>query len=362
MRFHVLGLPHTQVNKDYPNNVCAYTQKVVKFVEMMKDLGHEVLLYAGEQTMPGDAPADEHVVCITLDDQARFFPDPYPERVPEFLASHPGFAVFNAAAAVAIKDRTRDDDDIIITFGGTAQLPVSQRNERLRTVEAGIGYTGTFSDYRVFESYSWMHTILGLQSSGDVPDGTPYDTVIPNFFDPADFPLGRHDGDYVLFIGRTVERKGIRLAIEAAQQAGQTLLIAGGQGNVDVSTHPGYLGMVGPERRAELMGGASAVLVPTVYTEPFGGVAVEAQLCGTPVITTDWGAFTETVDQGQSGWRVRTMGEFVWCLRNIHEVSRGAPAIRAAARARYGMDTIKHSYQDYFERVLVESEERRPGK
>ncbi len=47
----------------------------------------------------------------------------------------------------------------------------------------------------------------------------------------------------------------------------------------------------GAEERLALLGNAKSVLMPTYYLEPFGGVHVEAQLCDTPVITTDWSAF-----------------------------------------------------------------------
>ncbi len=48
----------------------------------------------------------------------------------------------------------------------------------------------------------------------------------------------------------------------------------------------------GAEERLALLGKAKSVLMPTYYLEPFGGVHVEAQLCDTPVITTDWSAFS----------------------------------------------------------------------
>jgi glycosyltransferase involved in cell wall biosynthesis len=106
---------------------------------------------------------------------------------------------------------------------------------------------------------------------------------------------------------------------------------------------------VGPERRGELMAGAQAVWVPTIYCEPFGNVAVEAQLCGTPVITTDWGAMTETVEDGVTGFRCRTLGEFLDAARNVHRLS---PAyIRGRAEALYSTQAVARRYQRHFERL-----------
>jgi hypothetical protein len=60
MRFHVVSLPHTQTTKDFAG--CAYTEKVRRFCNMMKGLGHTVYLYAGEEN---EANVDELIPCIT---------------------------------------------------------------------------------------------------------------------------------------------------------------------------------------------------------------------------------------------------------------------------------------------------------
>ena len=53
--------------------------------------------------------------------------------------------------------------------------------------------------------------------------------------------------------------------------------------------------------RSAVLGGATALLAPSAFIEPFCGAAVEAQLCGTPVVCTSYGAFTETVEDGATG-------------------------------------------------------------
>lgn len=97
-----------------------------------------------------------------------------------------------------------------------------------------------------------------------------------------------------------IERKGVGIAVEVAKRLGMKIKLAG-QGLEKVGDHEyegsgfrvnyegiEYLGSVGVQERADLLAYADAVLVPTTYLEPFGGVVVEAMLAGTPAITTDF--------------------------------------------------------------------------
>ena len=91
--------------------------------------------------------------------------------------------------------------------------------------------------------------------------------------------------------------------------------------------------------------------MPTMFMEPFGGVAVEAQLCGTPVITTDHAAFSETVKHNFSGYRCHTLEQFCWAAEHVDRLASPAE-IRDRALRKYSIETVKYMYQEWFEMLL----------
>ncbi|PKM73925.1 MAG: hypothetical protein CVU91_02440 [Firmicutes bacterium HGW-Firmicutes-16] len=348
LRFHLLGLAHLETHKR--NSSCAYTQKIIKLANMLKKNGHTVYFYGVE----GSEVNCDRFFSVTSQEVLKNTYGDY-DRTTSFFKMNPNdFAhqLFNTCAITAIMEN-RQDQDILLCTMGVNQKPIADA-VNLLTVEPGIGYSGVFSSHRVFESYAWMHYIYGLLH---VDDGAWYDAVIPNYFDPADFPFKAQKQDYLLYFGRIISRKGVQAASEIAKQTGNQLYIVG-QGSLNDPVEGLYLGnekhivykpAVGPEERAELLSNAKAVLMPTYYLEPFGGVNVESQLCGTPVITTDWGAFPETVLHGVTGYRCRVFEEFCWAVNNIHRIKPSA--CREWAEKNYSMDRIGKMYEEYFQRV-----------
>lgn len=340
MKLHIVGLPHTQTTPDYV--WCAYTAKITKFCTMMTRLGYEVYLYGGSEN---SAEVTEHVEVVDDADREKWFGHYDWDRhvFNGFQSDAEWWVVMNARVVTEITKRAEPGDMLGIIAGG-CQQSLAKSLPDLVPVEWGIGYSGVWAPYRVYESYAWMHYLAARRKDDDV---RYYDTVIPNYFDPADFnPRAGTDGEYLLFLGRHTARKGLAVVKEITERSDIPVITAG-QGSERV---PGakYVGVVRGQDKADLIAGARALLCPTTYLEPFGGVAVEAMLSGTPAISTDYGAFTETIAQGVSGYRCSTLGDF------MHAVREGATLDRQGVidhAQKYTMENVAPMYDSYFKRL-----------
>lgn len=337
---HCVSLPHTEiVSGEW--SFCAYTQKLVRFAPMMEKLGHKVVLYGGTRC---NVTCTEHVETVTDAQREQWFGD-YDWSKDVFSGWQPAewWDVMNARAIQEIQKRI-EPGDIICIIAGVRQDILQKAFPNNLVVEPFVGYDGIATQYCAFESYAWMHQVYGQYGIGD---GRFFDAVIPNYFDTSDFDPTLERDDYLLFIGRLTPRKGPHVAADLAERTGRRLLVAG-QGDPIPGTE--HIGVVSYDERRELMGRAAAVIVPTLYLEPFGGVNVEAQLSGTPVITHDFGAFTETVSHGQTGFRCRTMGEMVKAVDELDTLWEPSDIAQWAAH-RYSCDTLGPEFSAWFQRL-----------
>lgn len=346
MRFHLLALPNAQTTRAY--DLCGFTQVTIRFARLLKNLGHHVTLYASEEN---DAPCDELVTVITKEEAETLLnatsPDPTPYQYAYIEHWSPIWQLANARMVREI-GRRKEPRDIICSIGGFSQHPVAEAHKDLMFVEYSIGYNGSFSPYRVFESQAWKHASYGAQG---ITESRFFDAVIPCFYDPAEFQFSAHKEPFLLYVGRLIPRKGLSIACQAAEAAGVPLKVIGHGDKSLVTNGAEYLGALPTLERNAWMARARALILPTTYLEPFNQVAVEGQFCGTPIISTDIGGFTETVEQGLTGFRCNYLGEFVEAIHAVHGLD--PRYIQARAERLYSMDAAARQYESYFNRLQL---------
>lgn len=317
-RLHLLAIPHTVTHHDYL--ACAYTQKVLKFARMMTELGHEVIHYGHERS---EVVCHEHVTVTDDAVLTQAYGD-HDWRRHQFTHNVQDHAhqEFYRRAIPEVRQRAQPNDFLLCTWGyGHQPIADAVADTGIIACEPGIGYTsGQFTRWRAYESHAVRNTVEGSQNPQNW-----YSWVIPNYFDSDDFTFSQDKDDYVLFLGRVTEIKGISTCIRATEAAGVPLKIAG-QGRIsDVGWHttPAHvteLGYADRETRRELMSRARALIIATTYNEPFGGVVVEALLSGTPIITPHFGAFAE-IQNGRTGFMCHTLREYRDAIINIDQIN-----------------------------------------
>jgi len=344
---------------------CAFTQKNVKLCKMLMDMGHEVFLYGAESST---APCTKFIQTHFLKDirkawgegdnrfeigydwQNKQFKHDInkPKKAPVTMQYY--------SHAITTINKLKEPDDFLIVTQGMYQKPIVDAVNIPLTVESGIGYRGSFTQFRSWESSYIQNFTYGSEHPRQSINGKYYDRVIPNYFDTKDFPFVEKKGDYFLYMGRMIQRKGVMTAIKTCQITGDKLILAGQLSNeVRLETLKPYknvefVGYADPKKRAELMGKAKAVFCPSTYLEPFCGVHAEAMLCGTPVITTNFGAFTDTFPDGVCGYRCDTLDDFVWATKNVDKLS--PKRINEWALSKFSLEVVSKQYSKWFDDLM----------
>lgn len=358
---HMIGMFYTICNHDYDH--CAFTGKVWRFAKMMKMQGYKVIEYSNGNSM---SEANEHIQILTEEEllNCTKTKDFVTNNIAMIGSSH--WTLFNEKLIKELSTRVKPYDIICHAFGSSHESLI-QKFPYAYHVETGIGYIQQdFGAFRIFESYTWMHYNQGnyreLDKNGNVKkddngnliigrQGNAYEWVIPNYYDLNDWEPNYEKGDYLLYFGRIIEGKGLYIIKEIAKHITEPIKIAG-LGNIDKfrGQNIEFIGPItGSKPRSDLLRNARAIIVPTIYTEPFGGVAVEAMLCGTPVISSDYGAFVETVEHGKTGFRCHTLGDYLTAISAIKTLNRKYIADRA--REKWSLETVGKQYDAVFKQI-----------
>lgn len=338
---HVLANPHGITDLKYrmdPFNIA-----VAKFITNMVQLGWNIIHYGHElsQVQCENVPVIFHKEVTARGPDEMFVQDPRTA------------AMFCNRAKTEIKKRYKSGDLVLCFFGQDHEAAVRDEPDWI-VVEPSIGYRPEciFAPYRVFTSHAVMHYYYGMHNMLLNPSW--FDAVIPNAFSPDEFSFEEHKQDYVVYLGRISSDKGIDLAIQVTEYTGKKLVIAG-PGDLkalnynSVPSHVEMHGYVDMLRRKQILKNACALIAPTHYLEPFGNIVVEAAMCGTPAITTDWGGFSDTIIHGQTGYRCKSFMDFAQAIEDIPKIK--PQNCRDWAMENYSEKVVHNKFDRHFQYI-----------
>ncbi len=185
-----------------------------------------------------------------------------------------------------------------------------------------------------------------------IEGGLPAERIVikPNFVDfSPPIPVDRRD---FLFVGRLSVEKGIdSLMMAAGMVDGANLQVAGTGPEADLLASVPNINALGALSRDEVrlrMCSAIALVVPSIWYETFGMVAIEAFAAGLPVIASRIGSLAALVEDGVTGLLfepgdpVSLADAMRWALSHPAEMANMGKAARAHYEANF---TAERNYQ-----------------
>jgi glycosyltransferase involved in cell wall biosynthesis len=264
------------------------------------------------------------------------------------------YEMLNLAAAV---ERAADFD---LIHYEAAYYPMSLAFTRLSPtpIVQTLHHSPSAAEIKLWSQYPEAPFVAISNEQAQLLSGlNVYGTVLHGI-DTDNFVFRAEPEDYLLFLGRFTEGKGVLQAIEIARRAGLRLILAAAEDEYyreRVATHVDgrqvvYYGEADFAAKVKLYGGARALLYPIQAREPFGLVLAEAMACGTPVAALDRGAVREIVDQGVTGMVFGDLEQLVDGLSSVLALDRRR--VRDRAVARFGAARMVDEYLSVYSRLV----------
>lgn len=267
------------------------------------------------------------------------------------------YAMANASQLDVVHIYT-NEEETALPFAALCQKPVVFTHHD--PFNFLVKYKNNFPKYK---QLNWIS--LSLAQRRGMPASTNWVGNIYHGLDAQQFTLQPSPrGDYVAYFGRIIQSKGVHIAIEAAKKAGVKLKIAGKHyaGTKDAywqeviapqidGDRVEYIGFIkDTAAKQEFLGNARALLVPSLFDEPFGMVIIESLACGTPIIGLNNGAIPEVVTDGATGFVVQNADVMAEAIRKIATISR--EDCRAEFEARFTLERMCQEHLKLYDRLV----------
>jgi D-inositol-3-phosphate glycosyltransferase len=328
---------------------------------------------------PAPVPVDQlpqHVAEI-----ARYLAARWKKDTPDIVHAHHWTS--GLAALLAARERPVPVVQSFGSLGTTEQrrgVPGPRESARIR-MEACVGRTAAAVLAHTSEEVSEL-SALGIPGMRV--------RIVPTGIDPARFgpdgPAARRHGEpRLLHVGSLAEHQGLdKLLMILPDLPGAELVIAGGPdpGKLDsdlgykklgklaaglgVADRVTFTGQVGAKHLPALMRSAD-IFISTARHEPFGAAVVSSMACGTPVVATAVGAYTDAVVDGTTGLLLPTdrPGVLVRRLRELlatpMKLTGFGIAAADRARSRYPWERVAAETAAAYERCLA-TEAAKPAR
>ena len=320
------------------------TERVVSYLtETLVALGHDVTLFASAESRTRARLHPARARSIRLD------PSPHKSD----LAAH--------LAMIDEVRRRAAHFDVLHFHIDLLHMPFFEdRAERvLTTLHGRLDIADLQEPYRRWPQYRLVsisdaqrHPLPLASWIGTVQHGLPLDLYRP----------GIGAGGYAAFLGRISPEKRVDRAIAIARRAGMPLRVAAKvdpvdqryfQREIEPLLHAGveFLGEIDTAGKERLLGGATALLFPIDWPEPFGLVMIEALACGTPVVAWNCGSVPEVLEEGVTGFIVASESEAVAALARAATLDRAR--VRRAFEERFSALRMARDYLQIYERLAA---------